>query len=244
MDLHENLKGKTVVITGGSGILCREFAYAYAKQGMNVAVLGRTLSKLEEVRDKINELGGNGLAVVCDVVDKNSVINAKKVVNDTFGKVDILVNGAGGNHPKGTTTKEYFEKGDIENPNVVSFFDLSKENFNYVFDLNIVGTLIPTQVFIVDMLDNPGANVLNIASMSSLAPGWFETVQNKTLLRNPDGSLSERSKKVLAHTPMGRFGVPEDLTGTLLWLTDSAQSGFVTGATIPVDGGFQAYFGV
>lgn len=163
MDLHENLKGKTVVITGGSGILCREFAYAYAKQGMNVAVLGRTLSKLEEVRDKINELGGNGLAVVCDVVDKDSVINAKKVVNDTFGKVDILVNGAGGNHPKGTTTKEYFEKGDIENPNVVSFFDLSKENFNYVFDLNIVGTLIPTQVFIVDMLDNPGANVLNIA---------------------------------------------------------------------------------
>ena len=111
MDLHENLKGKTVVITGGSGILCREFAYAYAKQGMNVAVLGRTLSKLEEVRDKINELGGNGLAVVCDVVDKDSVINAKKVVNDTFGKVDILVNGAGGNHPKGTTTKEYFEKG-------------------------------------------------------------------------------------------------------------------------------------
>ena len=101
MDLHENLKGKTVVITGGSGILCREFAYAYAKQGMNVAVLGRTLSKLEEVRDKINELGGNGLAVVCDVVDKDSVINAKKVVNDTFGKVDILVNGAGGNHPKG-----------------------------------------------------------------------------------------------------------------------------------------------
>ena len=101
MDLHENLKGKTVVITGGSGILCREFAYAYAKQGMNVAVLGRTLSKLEEVRDKINELGGNGLAVVCDVVDKDSVINAKKIVNDTFGKVDILVNGAGGNHPKG-----------------------------------------------------------------------------------------------------------------------------------------------
>ena len=101
-------KGKTVVITGGSGILCREFAYAYAKQGMNVAVLGRTLSKLEEVRDKINELGGNGLAVVCDVVDKDSVINAKKVVNDTFGKVDILVNGAGGNHPKGTTTKRIF----------------------------------------------------------------------------------------------------------------------------------------
>lgn len=281
MDIHEFFKGKTAVITGGSGILCREFAYAYAKQGMNVAVLGRTKSKLDEVSNKINELGGKGLAVVCDVTDKESVINAKKEVNNAFGKVDILINGAGGNHPRGTTTKEFFEKGDIENPDVVSFFDLTKENFNYVFDLNIVGTLIPTQVFITDMLDNTGANILNIASMSSyhaitkvsaycaakaavanftewlavhfaksgirvnaMAPGWFETAQNKTLLRNDDGSLTERSIKVLNHTPMGRFGVPEDLTGTLLWLTDSSQAGFVTGALVPVDGGFQAYFGV
>ena len=130
--------------------------------------MGRTLSKLEEVCDKINELGGNGLAVVCDVVDKDSVINAKKVVNDTFGKVDILVNGAGGNHPKGTTTKEYFEKGDIENPNVVSFFDLSKENFNYVFDLNNRKVTLNsyTSIYIYNACII-GANVLNIASMSS-----------------------------------------------------------------------------
>lgn len=281
MDKFSNLKGKTVVITGGSGVLCSEFAYAYAKQGMNVAVLGRTLSKLEAVSAKINELGGKGLAVQCDVVDKKSIINAKKAVNAAFGKVDILVNGAGGNHPRGNTTKEFFEDGDIENPNVVSFFDLEKENFNYVFDLNIVGTLLPTQVFMPDMLGRKGTTVINVASMGSyhpltkvsaycaakaaianftewlsvhfaksgirvnaIAPGWFQTEQNKTLLLNEDGSLTERSKKVIAHTPMDRFGVPQDLVGTMLYLSDDSLSGFVTGAMIPVDGGFQAYFGV
>lgn len=281
MDKFSSLNGKTVVITGGSGVLCSEFAYAYAQQGMKVAVLGRTLSKLETVRDKINSLGGSGLAVVCDVVDKDSVIAAKKAVNDAFGKVDILVNGAGGNHPRGNTTKEFFEDGDIENPDVVSFFDLEKENFNYVFDLNIVGTLIPTQVFMPDLLGRKGTSVINVASMSSyhpltkvsaysaakaaianftewlavhfaksgvrvnaIAPGWFQTAQNKTLLLNEDGSLTERSKKVIAHTPMDRFGVPEDLVGTMLYLADESLSGFVTGAVVPVDGGFQAYFGV
>ncbi|MGN0106474.1 MAG: SDR family oxidoreductase [Hominilimicola sp.] len=281
MDKFSNLNGKTVVITGGSGVLCSEFAYAFAKQGMNIAVLGRTLSKLEAVRDKINALGGTGLAVQCDVVDKESVINAKKAVNDAFGKVDILVNGAGGNHPRGNTTKEFFEDGDIENPDVVSFFDIEKESFNYVFDLNIVGTLIPSQVFMADMLGRKGTTVINVASMSSyhpltkvsaysaakaavanftewlavhfaksgirvnaIAPGWFQTAQNKSLLLNDDGSLTERSKKVIAHTPMDRFGVPEDLVGTMLYLADDSLSGFVTGAVIPVDGGFQAYFGV
>lgn len=281
MDKFSNLEGKTVVITGGSGVLCSEFAYAYAQQGMNVAVLGRTLSKLEAVSAKINALGGKGLAVQCDVVDKESVINAKKAVNDAFGKVDILINGAGGNHPRGNTTKEFFEDGDIENPDVISFFDLEKDNFNYVFDLNIVGTLIPTQVFMPDMLGRKGTTVINVASMGSyhpltkvsaysaakaavanftewlavhfakngvrvnaIAPGWFQTAQNRTLLLNEDGSLTERSKKVIAHTPVDRFGVPEDLVGTMLFLADDSLSGFVTGAMIPVDGGFQAYFGV
>ncbi|MCD8180707.1 MAG: SDR family oxidoreductase [Firmicutes bacterium] len=281
MNKFSSLQGKTAVITGGSGVLCSAFAYALAQQGMNVAVLGRTLSKLEAVRDKINELGGKGLAVVCDVVDKDSVAAAKKAVNDAFGKTDILVNGAGGNHPRGNTTKEFFEDGDLENPDVVSFFDLDSENFNYVFDLNIVGTLIPTQVFMPDMLGREGCTVINIASMGSyhpltkvsaysaakaaianftewlavhfaksgirvnaIAPGWFQTNQNRTLLLNEDGSLTERSKKVIAHTPMDRFGVPEDLIGTLLYLADDTMSGFVTGAVIPVDGGFQAYFGV
>lgn len=281
MDKLSNLKGKNVVITGGSGVLCSAFAYALAEQGANVAVLGRTMSKLEAVRDKINALGGKGLAVVCDVVDEASVKAAKEEVNKAFGEVDILINGAGGNHPRGNTTKEFFENGDIENPEVVSFFDLKKENFNYVFDLNIVGTVIPSQVFIPDMLGREGCTVINIASMGSyhpltkvsaycaakagianftewlavhfaksgirvnaIAPGWFQTEQNRTLLLNEDGSLTERSKKVIAHTPMDRFGVPEDLVGTLLYLADDTMSGFVTGAMIPVDGGFQAYFGV
>lgn len=281
MDKLSNLKGKNVVITGGSGVLCSAFAYALAEQGANVAVLGRTMSKLEAVRDKINALGGKGLAVVCDVVDEASVKVAKAEINKSFGKVDILINGAGGNHPRGNTTKEFFENGDIENPEIVSFFDLKKENFSYVFDLNIVGTVIPSQVFIPDMLGREGCTVINIASMGSyhpltkvsaycaakagianftewlavhfaksgirvnaIAPGWFQTEQNRTLLLNEDGSLTERSKKVIAHTPMDRFGVPEDLVGTLLYLADDTMSGFVTGAMIPVDGGFQAYFGV
>lgn len=278
---HTSLKNKTVVITGGSGILCREFAYALAKQNMNVAVMGRTLSKLQEVADKINELGGNGLAVTADVTNPEEVKAAKEIINDKFGKVDILINGAGGNHPKGTTSKEYFENGDIEDPDVISFFDLAPENFNYVFNLNIVGTVVPTQIFLPDMVGREGTSVINVASMSSykaitrvsaysaakaaivnftewlavhfansgvrvnaIAPGWFETVQNRTLLRNPDGSLSDRAKKVIAHTPYGRFGKPEELTGTILFLADPEMSGFVTGATIPVDGGFEAYAGV
>lgn len=279
--LHPSLKGKTSVITGGSGILCREFAFTFARQGMKVAVLGRTMSKLQEVADKINRLGGTGLAVAADVTDAESVKAAKEIINKEFGAVDILINGAGGNHPRGTTSKEIYEQGDMQDPDTISFFDLNPENFSYVFDLNIVGTVIPTQVFLPDMLGRDGVSVINIASMSSykpitrvsaysaakaaimnftewlsvhfaqagvrvnaIAPGWFETAQNKELLRNPDGSLSSRSKKVIAHTPYGRFGVPEELCGTLLYLADAEMSGFVTGATIPVDGGFSAYGGV
>ena len=281
MQKFDNLKGKTIVITGGSGVLCSAFAYAYAEQGMNVAVLGRTLSKLEPVAAKITELGGKGLAVVCDVTDKESIIAAKKAVNDAFGKVDILVNGAGGNNPRANTTKEYYEDGDIENPDIASFFDITKENYNFVFDLNLIGTILPTQVFLPDMVGRVGTTVINVASMSSyhaitkvsaysaakaavmnltewlavhfaksgvrvnaIAPGWFITEQNRTLLTNEDGSYTDRAKKVIAHTPVERFGMPEELTGTMLFLADSSLSGFITGTTIPVDGGFQAYMGV
>ena len=278
---HRSLKGKTAVVTGGSGILCREFAYALAEQGMNVAVMGRTLSKLQAVADRINELGGRGLAVTADVTDPDAVKTAKDEINKAFGAGDILINGAGGNHPRGTTSKEYFEPGDAEDTDTVSFFDLKPGDLGYVFDLNIIGTLVPTQIFLPDMIGREGASVINVASMSSykaitrvsaysaakaaivnftewlavhfarsgvrvnaIAPGWFETVQNYELLHNPDGSLSDRSKKVLAHTPYGRFGRPEELTGTILYLADAEMSGFVTGATIPVDGGFNASAGV
>ena len=281
MQKFDNLKGKTIVITGGSGVLCSAFAYAYAEQGMNVGVLGRTMAKLEPVAAKITELGGKGLAVACDVTDKESIIAAKKAVNEAFGKVDILVNGAGGNNPRANTTKEYYEDGDIENPDIASFFDITKENYNFVFDLNLIGTILPTQVFLPDMVGREGTTVINVASMSSyhaitkvsaysaakaavmnltewlavhfaksgvrvnaIAPGWFITEQNRTLLTNEDGSYTDRAKKVIAHTPVERFGMPEELTGTMLFLADSSLSGFITGTTIPVDGGFQAYMGV
>lgn len=278
---HEALKGKTAVITGGSGGLCSSFAYAMAEQKMNVAVLGRTKSKLDAVVEKINALGGRGFAAACDVTDRESVINAKKAINAELGRVDILINGAGGNHPNGNTTKEIFEVGDIENSEITSFFDLADESFKYVFDINLVGTLVPTQVFMPDMIGNSVASVINISSMSAyhpltkvsaysaakaavsnltewlachfgasgvrvnaIAPGFFLTAQNKQLLTNSDGSLTDRAQRVIAHTPMKRFGNPEELNGTMLWLADATQSEFVTGVTIPVDGGFNACSGV
>lgn len=279
MDKRENLKGRTVAITGGSGVICACFAHALAQQGMNIAVLSRSLDKVEAVAKEINDAGGRAIAATCDVTDKSSVINAKKVINNAFGKVDVLINGAGGNHPHGNTTMETFEPSAIHNtdPDTVGFFDLAPENMDFVFRLNFMGSFIPCQVFMEDMIGNKNACVVNISSMSAyhpltkvsaysaakaaisnftewlavhfakegirvnaLAPGFFETAQNAELLRNPDGTLTSRSHKVIAHTPMNRFGVPEDLVGTLLWLVNSEDSGFVTGVTVPVDGGFNA----
>jgi NAD(P)-dependent dehydrogenase (short-subunit alcohol dehydrogenase family) len=280
---HEKLKGKVIVITGAAGVLCSCMARAAAKQKMRVALLGRTFSKVQALADEINADGGDAIAVECDVTNTDSVHKAKKAVNGAFGKVDMLINGAGGNHPNGNTTKDIYNAGDITHANgdCACFFDLVPDDLEYVFRLNFTGSLIPSQVFLPDMLGNAAASVINISSMSAyhpitrvsaysaakaaitnftewlavhfakegvrvnaIAPGWFETIQNKTLLRNPDGTLTNRSHKVLAHTPMGRFGEPEELIGTLLWLLDSSESGFVTGAVIPVDGGFIAASGV
>lgn len=280
---HENLKDKVIVITGAAGVLCSCMARAAAKQEMKVALLGRTLAKVQALADEITADGGNAIAVECDVTNTDSVHKAKQAVNDAFGKIDMLINGAGGNHPNGNTTKDIYNTGDIthENGDYTCFFDLIPEDLEYVFRLNFTGSLIPSQIFLPDMLGNPSASVINISSMSAyhpitrvsaysaakaaitnftewlavhfakegvrvnaIAPGWFETIQNKTLLRNPDGTLTERSHKVLAHTPMGRFGEPEELIGTLLWLLDSSESGFVTGAVVPVDGGFIAASGI
>ena len=243
MDLHENLKGKTVVITGGSGILCREFAYAYAKQGMNVAVLGRTLSKLEEVRDKINELGGNGLAVVCDVVDKDSVINAKKVVNDTFGKVDILVNGAGGNHPKGTTTKEYFEKGTpfsmaegvkIDIPDVSVYrleadtcmytFNVRRwfENMPYLYlqDTDIAnsyeGYAIEESMKYVNVVDDTGVSTFKGPSESDVVHSLYQDTQ----MVGVEQALDIASKKLASFL---KLEVQEVKIGYASYMTDTGQ---------------------
>ena len=280
---HENLKGRVAVVTGGGGILCGSFAKTLAAQGCKVAVLDLNKEAAQAVADEINASGGTAMAVGCNVLETESMQKARDEINEKFGTCDILLNGAGGNNPKGTTTKDTLEQADLlsKDDSIKTFFDLDPNGISFVFNLNFLGTLIPTQVFAKDMAQKSNACIIMVTSMNAyrpltripaysaakaavknftefmavhfadvgirvnaIAPGFFSTKQNKTLLWNEDGSPTERTGKILAATPMNRFGEAQELDGTLLFLCDEAYSGFITGVSIPVDGGFNAYSGV
>lgn len=280
---HENLKGRVAVVTGGGGVLCSGFAKDLAASGVKVAVLDIRKESAQTVADEITAAGGESIGIACDVLSAESLEQARQTVNDTFGACDILLNGAGGNSPLGTTTKETLELEDLKQKaeGMKTFFDLDPKGIEFVFNLNFLGTLLTTQAFAKDMVGRENACIVNVSSMNAyrpltkipaysaakaavsnftqfmavhfadvgirvnaIAPGFFSTNQNKTLLYNEDGSLTPRSEKILSHTPLRRFGVPEDLTGTLLYLCDEAYASFVTGIIVPVDGGFSAYSGV
>ena len=277
-----DLSGKTIVITGGGGVLCGMFAKVLGECGANIAVLDLRLEAAQAVADEITAGGGKAKGYAVNVLKKEELTEARERIRKDFGACDILINGAGGNHPKGTTTKEYLEAEDIKAKNdVITFFDLDPSGIEFVFNLNFLGTLLTTQVFAEDMAADGKGNIINISSMNAfcpltkipaysgakaaisnftqwlavhfsrvgvrvnaIAPGFFVTNQNKALLFDEKGQPTPRTEKILAATPMSRFGDAEELIGTLLWLVNDKASSFVDGIIVPVDGGFSAYSGV
>ena len=278
--IDTDLHGKTAVVTGAGGVLCSVFSKALAAAGAKVALLDLNLEAAEKVAAEINADGGEAKAFRVNVLDRAVLEACHEQVLAALGKCDILINGAGGNNPRATTDKEYYETGDLDTA-TKSFFDLKQEDVGFVFDLNFLGALLPTQVFARDMLGRKGCSILNISSMNAytpltkipaysgakaaisnftqwlavhfvkegirvnaIAPGFLSTNQNRTLLWNPDGTPTARTGKILAATPMGRFGEPEELVGAVLFLLDEKAASFITGVVIPIDGGFSAYSGV
>lgn len=275
-----DLKDKVVVITGAAGVICSHLSRAIAQCGAKVAVLDRDIAKAQEFAEKINAEGYVAKGFEANVLIKESLEKCHDEVLKTFGKCDILINGAGGNNPKATTDNEYAELDD-EVKGIKTFFDLEQSGVEFVFNLNFIGTLLPSQVFSKDMVGRKDCCILNISSMNAytpltkipaysgakaavsnftqwlavhfshigirvnaIAPGFFSTKQNEKLLWNEDGTPTARTGKILAATPMGRFGVVDDLVGTTLYLISSKAAGFVTGVCIPIDGGFSSYSGV
>ncbi len=280
--MKSDLKGKVAVVTGGGGILCSVMAESLARSGAKVAILDLKLEAAQKVADKIIADGGEAVAVAANVLDIASLQQAESEVAAKLGDCDILVNGAGGNNPKGTTSKEFLVKDDLlkKAEGITTFFDLDPAGVGFVFNLNFLGTLLTCQAFCKKMALKGEGVVINVSSMNAftpltkipaysgakaaisnftqwlavhfskvgirvnaIAPGFFLTEQNRTLLTNADGSLTPRGETILSHTPMGRFGTPEDLSGALLFLCDE-DSSFVNGIVLPVDGAFSAFSGV
>ncbi|HZY80250.1 MAG TPA: SDR family oxidoreductase [Cyclobacteriaceae bacterium] len=266
-----SLKGKTAVITGGTGVLGQSMVKAIFDAGANVAVLGRRKEAGDTLVAELVKSGGKAISVKADVLQRDQLEAARDIVLKEFGAIDILVNAAGGNMPGAVVAPDK------------TFFDMQMDDFQKVVDLNLSGSVLPSQVFSEDMAKRKKGVIINIASMAAMrtitrvagysaaksaianftgwlavemahkygegirvnaiSPGFFLTEQNRNLLTNPDGSYSARGQKVIAQTPYGRFGRPEELNGTLIWLCSDA-SAFVTGVNIAVDGGFSVYSGV
>lgn len=269
-----DLSGKVAVVTGGSGVLGSAMCRGLAQAGAAVAVLGTTESKAQKVVDEISAAGGKALAVAANVLDRDGLNAAAEKISAELGSVDILVNCAGGNRPEALTLPDKSR----------TFFDLPEEALQWVFNLNYMGSLLPSQVFAQNMVEKQSGVIVNISSMASqralsrviaysgakaaidnftrwlavyfameyspnirvnaIAPGFFLGDQNRDLLIDREsGNLTPRGQQIIQHTPMDRFGEPEDLVSTLLWLV-ADQSRFVTGVVVPVDGGFSAYSGI
>jgi NAD(P)-dependent dehydrogenase (short-subunit alcohol dehydrogenase family) len=267
-----DLTGKTAVVTGGAGVLCAAICRTLANASVKIAILDMNLEAAEKLSQEIRSGGMDAIPVECNVLEKDSIEKAAQQVLKIFKKIDILVNGAGGNKPQATTGAEN------------TFFDLPPEAVRWVFDLNLLGTILPCQVIGRIMAEQKEGVILNVSSMNSfrpltripaysaakagvsnftqwlavhmaqeyspairvnaIAPGFFLTEQNRFLLTEKDsGALTPRGKTILEHTPMKRFGIPDDLLGAVLWLVSPAST-FVTGIILPVDGGFSAFSGV
>jgi NAD(P)-dependent dehydrogenase (short-subunit alcohol dehydrogenase family) len=273
-----DLGGTVVAITGGGGDLCGAMAEALGLIGVKVAVLDIDLGKAETRASAITRSGGTAKAFQCNVLDTDRIRTCYEAVSDVWGPPDYLINGAGGNDPRGSTSEDFHLPSAPPNPAAQSFFDLDPAGFRRVFDLNFMGTFQVTQIFSKGMVTKGKGSVINISSMSAftpltkvaaysaakaavsnfthwlavhlshtgvrvnaLAPGFFMTEQLKFLhIDQKTGEYLPRAKKVIAHTPMGRYGQPDDLIGTLIWLLSDASS-FVTGVVVPVDGGFSSY---
>jgi len=265
------LAGKTAIITGGTGILGGEMAKALAECGVKVAILGRSKENADKVVSEIKASGGEAISLIANVVQKDSLEQARDLFLKTYGKLDILINAAGGNMPGATITPDS------------TFFDLELQDFRKVMDLNLIGTVLSTQILAANMATHKRGVIINISSMAAqraltrvvgysaskaaidnftkwlavemakkfgagirvnaIAPGFFIGEQNRNLLLNPDGSYTERGQTIIKQTPMGRFGEASELIGTLIWLCSDASK-FVTGTVVAVDGGFSAFSGV
>ena len=279
--LNTDLTGKVAVVMGAGGAICSQMAFALARAGAKVALVNRSMPATQRYADAINAEGGIARAYQGDVLDRPGMEAVAKRITEELGPCDILVNGAGGNNPRATTDKEYYEPGDLD-AETKSFFDLDDDGVEEVFNLNFKGVLITTQVFARQMAERGGGNIINISSMNAytpltkipaysgakaavsnftqwlavyfsktgirvnaIAPGFFSGgAQNRSLLWNGDGTPTPRTKKILAATPMGRFGEIPELEGSLLFLVNDKAASFITGVVLPVDGGFSAYSGV